>query len=364
MHRRIILAALTAFAILIVGGPVTADESVAKIANDVNKRMVKLFGSGGFKTLVDFGTGIIVSPEGHVLTVYNHLLDTPELRVHMSDGRRLHAKLLASEPQLDVALAKIDNVSGLPYFDIEAAAKREVAPPGTGFVAFSNMFKISEREEPLSVMRGVIAAYAKLHGKRGIFDASFRNEVYILDAITNNPGAAGGAITTRKGELLGIIGKELRNDLTETYVNYAVPVQSKIQAKREDKMVTVTLPEFVNLAKTGQYKQLNPLEKNEGPGGFHGIVLVPEPAGLERTPPYVEEVIPNSPAAKAGIKPDDLVVYVNGEQIGSIKKFRETVDRAPPGTEVQLEVRRGDKLTTVTFKMDEPRTKTATPKAP
>jgi serine protease Do len=121
MHRRIISAALTAFALLTLGGPVSADESVAKVANDVNKRMVKLFGSGGFKTLVDFGTGIIVSPEGHVLTVIDHLLDTPELRVHMADGRRLNAKLLASEPQLD-ALAKIDNVSGLPYFDIEEAA--------------------------------------------------------------------------------------------------------------------------------------------------------------------------------------------------------------------------------------------------
>jgi serine protease Do len=155
----------------------------------------------------------------------------------------------------------------------------------------------------------------------------------------------------------------MRNDLTETYVNYAVPLQSKIQAKRDDKMVTVSVAEFVNLAKAGQYKQLNPLEKREGPGGFHGIVLVPEPAGLERTPPYVEEVIPNSPAAKAGIKPDDLVVYVNGEQIGSIKKFREIVDRAPPGTEVQLEVRRGESVHGV-VQDDEPRTKTATPKTP
>lgn len=361
MHRRILFAALAAFALI---GPVSADESTAKVTADVNKKMVKLFGSGGFRTLVDYGTGIVVSPEGHVLTVFNHLLDTPDLRVHMADGRRLNAKFLVAEPQLDVALLKIENVSGLPYFDIEEAAKKDLVPPGTGVLALSNMFKISEREEPLSVMRGVVAAYAKLHGKRGIFDASFRQEVYVLDAITNNAGGAGGAVTTRSGELIGIIGKELRNDLTETYVNYAVPIQSKIQAKRDDKTVTVTMAEFVSLAKAGQYKQLNPIEKREGPGGFHGIQLVLEPAGLERTPPYVEAVIPNSPAAKAGVKPDDLVVYVNGEQVGNIKQFRDLVDRAPPGTEIQLEVRRGDKLTTVAFKLDEPRTKPVTPKAP
>src|SRR5262245_36926028 len=125
MHRRITLAALAAFALLVLVRPTPpADDSPARGAHAVHKQLVQLLVCGVFKPLVDFGTGIIVSPEGHVLTVYNHLLDTPELRVHMSDGRRLHAKLLASEPQLDIALAKIDNVSGLPYFDIEEAAKR------------------------------------------------------------------------------------------------------------------------------------------------------------------------------------------------------------------------------------------------
>lgn len=348
---------LSLLTVAAASAPASADESLAKVASEVNKRLVKVFGSGGFRTLVDYGTGILVSPDGHVLTVANHLLDTPDLRVYLADGRRMKAKLLATEPQLDVALLQIEKVSGLPYYDIEELAKREVVPVGTGVLAFSNMFKISEGDEPLSVMRGAVSAYAKLHGRRGIFDASFRNEVYVVDAITNNPGAAGGALTTRKGDLIGIIGKELRNSLTETYINYAVPLQSKVEAVRDDKTVTVSIADFVRLARTGEYKQLNPLEKREGPGGFHGIVLVLEPAGLERTPPYVDTVIPNSPAARAGIRADDLIVYVNGEQVATIKKFRELVDSAPPGTEIQLEVRRGDKLDTVSFKMDEPRTK-------
>lgn len=361
MNRLIQFSAVVAVtALTLASGLARADESAAKVASEVNKKMVKLFGSGGFKGLVAYGTGIVISPDGYILTVSNHLLDTQDLRVHLSDGRRFHAKVVASEPQLDVALVKLEKVEGLPYFDIEAAVKREVVPVGTSVLGFSNQFEIATRDEPMSVMRGVVAAYAKLHGRRGIFDAAFRNEVYVIDAITNNPGAAGGAVTTRKGELIGIIGKELRNSLTETWINYAVPIQSKVQAKRDDQLVTVTLEDFVRLGKEGKYRQLNPIEKREGPGGFHGIVLVPNV--VERTPPYVEEVLPGSPAAKAGVKPDDLIVYVNGEQVGSIVKFKELVDRAPPGTEIQLEVRRGEKLTTIAFKLDESRVKAVVPK--
>ena len=69
---------------------------------------------------------------------------------------------------------------------------------------------------------------------------------------------------------------------------------------------------------------------------------------LERTPAYVEEVIPGSPAAKAGLKPDDLISFVDGEPIVSIKAF-EAYRKANtrPGTTVRLEVRRGDALQTI-----------------
>ena len=78
-------------------------------------------------------------------------------------------------------------------------------------LAFSNQFKIALRDEPMSVQRGVIAALADLRGRRGVFDAPFTGDVYFLDAIACNPGAAGGIVTNRKGELLGILGRELKD---------------------------------------------------------------------------------------------------------------------------------------------------------
>ncbi len=346
-----------AVVLLLASLPARADDSLAKVVDEVNQKLVKLFGSGGFRGLAAYGTGIVVSPDGYIITVANHLLDTNDLRVHLADGRRYHAQIIATEPQLDVALVKIDKVQGLPYFDLAETARKPLAGVGTGVLAFTNEFEIATRDEPLSVQRGVVSAYTKLHGRRGIYDAAFTGEVYLLDAISNNPGAAGGAVTTRKGELLGIVGRELRNTLTDTWVNYAVPIQAKVEGKRDEQVVTVSLLDFVENAKLGKYTRLLEKKKFDGPGGYHGIILVANV--VDRTPPYVEEVVTGSPAAKAGFKSDDLIVYIEGEQVTSIKNFHTIVDHAPPGTLYRVEVRRGDKLMTLELKLEDPTGKTA-----
>jgi serine protease Do len=188
----------------------------------------------------------------------------------------------------------------------------------------------------MSVQHGVITAYAKLQGRLGVFETSYPGEVYFLDAITSNPGSAGGPVTTRKGELIGMIGKELVNTLSDTRINFAMPIQA--------------LADFVHKARTGDYKPVVREKLAPGQGGYHGIVLVPDV--VERTPPFIEEVKPDSPAARAGLKPDDLIVYLDGERVNSIKAFRTIVERARPGTALKLEVRRGDKLVTVELKLD------------
>src|SRR5262249_35489843 len=154
-----------------------------------------LFGSGGFQGLASYGTGAVVSSNGYILTVASHILDTPDLLVHLPDGRRFRGRVVATEPNLDVALVKID-AKDLELFGVPRAAERPIAESGTGILGFSNQFKIAEREEPMSVQRGVISGYSKLPLRRGIFEAPFTGEVYVIDAITNNPGAGGGVITT------------------------------------------------------------------------------------------------------------------------------------------------------------------------
>lgn len=367
-RRRITIAALLLTAL--ATGPAAASDPVTEVTDEVNQKLVKLFGSGGFRGIANYGTGILVSPDGHILTVASPMLDTSELIVHLTDGRRMRAEVMVVEPELDLALVKIkvegkkpDEPTGLdlPHFDFAAAAKRPPAGPGDWVLAFGNMFEIAMRDEPLTVQRGVVSAYTKLHGRRGIFDFPYTGDVYMIDAITNNPGSAGGALTDRKGNLLGVVGREVRNVLSETWVNYAIPVGARVEIKDGEKTVTLGVAEFVDRAMKGQYKPVQKVKETTGPGGYHGIVFVPDI--LERTPPYVEDVVPGSPAAKAGIRPDDLVSFLDGEPVPTIKVFHETIRRTRPGAKVRFEVRRGDNLQTVEVTLGE-HPKAAAPATP
>jgi serine protease Do len=364
------LAAGCVALVVLFGGSLAsarADNSVADVAEQVNKKMVKLYGSGGLKGLASYGTGFFVSKDGYILTAYSHILDTPDLRVHMYNGDKYHAKVVAFEPELDVALLKLEvkekiELKDDEFYDVEAAFNRPLVEAGTNVLAFSNEFEIASRDEPMSVQQGTVESYSKLYGRIGVHDASFTGNVYVIDAITNNPGAAGGIITNRKGELLGIIGKELRNELTNTWINYAVPIGTKMDVQVEDpktkEVVKKTLTILEMVQKKEAYLTVS-TQKKKGGGGYTGIVLVPNP--VDRTPPYVEDVMPNSPAEKAGLKPDDLIVYVDGLPVISINVFKETLDTYRPNDEIKLEVRRGDKLQTVKLKLEELKKKPTTP---
>lgn len=352
LRRSLLSPVLAGTALVLLALPVRADPSFAEVAAAVNAKTVKLFGSGGFQGLAAYGSGFLISEDGYILTVASYILDTRDLRVHLADGRRYsQVKVVAVEPVLDLAVVKIDGVDNLPYFDVIEAAKKPLAEPGTGILAFSNIYEIATRSEPLSVQRGYIAAFSRLQGNKGVFTAPFTGDVYFVDAITNNPGAAGGPVTTRKGELLGIIGKEVKNQLSATWVNYAIPVQANGRGKRKGNDVLVSLTDMLTtiLIKKEPYEATEPTKKVAVKQSYSGIVLVPDV--LERTPPYVEDVEPGSPAAQSGLRPDDLVVYVDGLQVISIKTFKEVVDFAPPGTELVLEVQRGNKFETVKIKL-------------
>src|SRR5262249_51398547 len=146
-------------ALFLAGRPAAAQESFAEVAREVNQKLVKLFGAGGFSGLPSYGTGVLVSPDGYVLTVASQMLVTQDLRVHLHDGRRYHAKTVVAEPELDAALVKIDKLEeALPYYDMAKAAPAAPAKPGDWVLAFSNQFQIATRDEPVSVQRGVIAA--------------------------------------------------------------------------------------------------------------------------------------------------------------------------------------------------------------
>ena len=367
---RTLIAALAAA--LLAAAPAPAAGPYEKVCRDVNTKMVKIFGAGGFERLNSFGSGVLISPEGHVLTVASPLIDTKgrELVVHLYDGRRMKAVVLAIEPELDVAVLKVVRDPAeplkplgldLPYFDLPAAAKRPPAKPGDWVLGFSNQFEIALRDEPVSVQRGVIAAYAPLDARKGGFDFPYTGKVYVVDAITNNPGAAGGALTDRDGNLLGLIGRELQNNQTDTWINYAIPVHAaadvtvteKANGKEQPKTVTLRLPEVVEKGMRAEYKAVPRTESPVRQRVYTGITFVPNV--LARTPAYVEAVEPGSPAAAAGLQPDDLIAFVDGRSVASINEFNAYLElRTKPGTTVLLDVRRKGTLLSVQLTLAAP----------
>jgi serine protease Do len=377
--RNAVWASLAIVSTLAFSGAVPAADPLTETIDKANKKLVKIFGAGGFTRLNNFGTGIIISKDGYILTVSSQLLDTADLVVHTYDGQRLRAQVVVTEPELDAALLKIksEDPLDLDFFDFEAAAKRPPAEAGDWVLALSNTFEIALRDEPVTAQRGVIAAYTKMAGRRGVFEFPYSGDVYVVDATTNNPGAAGGALLTRKGDLLGIIGREIKNTQTDTWMNYAIPVGAKTEIRfkevvkdkdgrevEQEKVELVTMPEFVTLGKQGKYKvKTKPTKPDRSAGGFHGIVFVPDI--LERTPAYIEDLVPGSPADKAGLMPDDLVSFVDGEPMISIKAFDEYIRKnTRDGTVIRLEVRRGETLQTVELKLGAHPPKRKAPETP
>jgi len=320
-------------------------QSTQEAIEAVQPRLVKIFGAGGIRRLTAYSTGFLISPEGHIATVWSHVLDADEVSVVLNDGRRFQAKVLGAEPQLDLAILKVQaEETNLPYFD---PAKSVDATAGTRILGFSNMFKVATGDEPVSVLHGVIAARTKLSARRGAFEVPYDGTVYIVDAITNNPGAGGGVLTSRDGKLLGMIGRELRNSDSNTWINYAIPISELRDVMRE--------------IITGRYEsRKKEPDESENPNRYRaidfGLVMVPDV--LYRTPAYVVAVVDGSPAAKADLRPDDLILFVDDELIQSCRLLNMELGRLEAGETLRLMVRRENKLVSVELPVenrDEPK---------
>lgn len=316
-----IAAALMAFG---TASFVAADETVnevfsAAVAN-AQKRCVKIFGAGIGRT-EGYATGLIVSPDGHILSAHGVYLAGERIRIALPDGSLHMATVERRSQRLQAAILKVDAKTP-DYFDL---AHKSSARKGDWVLAVSNCFKVADGPEPLSVNLGVLSLRTKLDGQNGVQDVPYEGDVLLVDAITSNPGAPGGAVISVDGHLVGMIGRLMESKATSTRLNYAVPVD--------------LLDAFVQNKETTDTPQTTPSITNSGKSET-GIRLFA--LGGKRDPAYIDRVLPNSPAAIAGLKPDDLVVSIGGEIVRDISDFKEAIKSLPAGQEVDIVVKRKD----------------------
>ncbi len=311
-------------------------QSYSVVSEAVQPKMVKIYGSGGLRGLEAYQSGFLITADGHILTAWSYVLDSEEyLFVVTGDGQKYGAKLINHDPRLEIALLKIE-AEDLPFFNMDDIVELQ---PGARVLAFSNLFGIAAGDEPASIQHGHVMAVTDLAARRGAFQTIYRGPVYVVDAMTNNPGAAGGVLTDTQGRLAGILGKELRNALDNTWLNYAVPI--KVLNSSVDDMLAGRNP---------PRRTDDEAKRPENPHTVFGLGIFLVPDVLAKTPPFVDNVQLDSLADKAGLRPDDLVLFVNDRMVSSCKELDEElsfIDRIDP---VRLTVQRGQELLEVEMK--------------
>ncbi len=304
----------------------------------VQPKMVKIYGAGGVRGLEAYQSGFLISKDGHILTVWSYVLDSEQIIAILDDGRRFTAELVGAYPQMDIAVLKID-AGKVEHFTLRDSVELD---SGRRVLAFSNLFGVATGDEPASVLHGVVSAVSPLKARRGAFASAFRGDVYIVDAMTNTPGAAGGALTDGRGKLAGLVGKELRNSADNTWLNYAIPI-GKVASAVADIIAGKAAPRRVDDPTAKKPNDSLSLEAL-------GIVLVPDV--LDKTPPYVDSVVPQSPAAKAKIRPDDLILFVNGQIASSVKAVRNEFEFIDQIDAVILTIQRQQELTEIELRLE------------
>jgi serine protease Do len=297
-----------------------------KLIKQCQPKMVKIIGAGAGR--VDgYASGIIVGAEGTILTSQGVFLDGSQVRVELSDGQSHPATILRRNRTLQLALLKIEADRQLEHFKL---SDRRIGEKGDWVLALSNAFKVANQSEPMSAMIGIISLRSTIEARLNERDVAYQGPLVLIDAITSNPGASGGAVVNTKGQLVGMIGKLINSSETNTRINYAVP--------------NATLKQFVD-DKIDQTDSAVATADGGGDSlGQADLGIVVFSVGSRNDPAYVDRVRRGTPAARLRIKPDDLIVALDGSQIGTVKEYEKVVSRLVPGVEVSIVFKRGSEL--------------------
>jgi serine protease Do len=265
------------------------------------------------------GSGVIISPDGYIAT-NNHVVEGADtLLVTLNDGRELEAKVVGRDPQTDIAVIKVD-AKNLPAITLADSSKIEV---GDRVLAIGNPFGIGE-----TVTSGIVSA----KGRRvGILADVEGYEDFIQTDAAINPGNSGGALVDVDGRLIGINTAILSRSGGFQGVGLAVPAN-----------LVDTVAD--SLVKNGKVIR-----------GYLGVNIqtitpqLQESFNLKsRDGALVAEVVPDAPAAKAGLKEGDVITAINGEKVTDANNLTFAVTSKAPGTKLTLDVLRDGKSKQVT----------------
>jgi serine protease Do len=269
------------------------------------------------------GSGIIISPDGYIVT-NNHVVNgAMQIRVTLHDRRVLTAKLIGADKLTDLAIIKVD-AHDLPTIAWGDSAKLE---PGETVLAFGSPFGYFQ----FSVTRGIVSAINRSNPYGG--DPRKPGGFIQTDAAIN-PGNSGGPLVNAYGELVGINTFIISNSGSFAGAGFAIPSQIVRSISSQ-------------LIKTGSVEH-----------GYMGIAMndvTPDNASFfklkDADGAIVSQVTPGSPAADAGLKSGDVIRELNGQQITNGSALQVAVSEETPGTSIQLGILRDGSPQTISLKL-------------
>ncbi len=262
------------------------------------------------------GSGVIISEDGYIVTNNHVVQKASKIKVTLHDKRSFKAEVVGRDESTDLAVIKID-AEGLKPIEFGNSKKLKI---GEWVLAVGNPFNLTS-----TVTAGIVSAKAR---NLNLLGGGSHIESFIQTDAAVNPGNSGGALVNVEGRLVGI--NTAIASKTGQYAGYAFAVPASIVSKVAH-----------DIRKYGEVKR-----------GYLGVTIkevdgkIAEEENLDKVRgAYVRKIMENSAADKANIKPDDVIISVDGETINNVPELQAVISQKYPGDKVKVTLKRdGEKI--------------------
>jgi len=267
------------------------------------------------------GSGVLVSSEGIIITNHHVINDADQIEVALSDGRKLKAKMIGSDPETDIAVLKID-ASNLPT--PITLGKMDSVHIGDVVLAIGNPFGVGE-----TVTSGIVSAMGRDHVGINTFENFIQTDAAI------NPGNSGGALIDTRGNLIGINTAIYSNNGGSMGIGFAIPINLAKQVMESIIKNGEVTRGWIGVEPQNLSSEL--IESMRLPKSTQGILV----AG----------VLDGGPADSAGLKPGDILISLNNQSINDVRDLLNRIAKIDPGTEVSCKIIRKDREISLSIKI-------------